>query len=346
MAVIKPSDVGRLTQALDRKLKAILIHGNDVGLVRELAAKLVAAKAGSTDDPFNVVRIDDGAIKDDPALLADEAQAISLMGGERAIWVRGAGSAFTNAIKTYLAAASGDALIVAESSALRRGAALRELFEKAPNAGAIACYEDGTRDIGAIISEEIQKAGLTITNDARLFLTQSLGADRALSRSELQKLTLYCRGKPEITLDDVEAICGDASALSLDEALDAVFEGDTGKADLKINRLVASGTSSTGVLTAATNHAVRLMAFAAEMQTGRPAKQVVDAARPPVFWKRKDSLVRQLSAWQPASLDSALDQLREAELGMRNMPALADAIGSRALLSISARAKRERRNTF
>ncbi len=346
MAAIKPGEVDRLAKALDPKLKAILIHGNDVGLVRELAGKFVAGKTGSLDDPFNVVRMDDAALKEDAALLADEAQAISLMGGERAIWVRGAGAAFTNAIKSYLGTAAGDALIVAESSALRKGHTLRDLFEKAPNAGAVACYEDSTRDIASVITEEIQKAGLTITNDARLLLTQSLGADRALSRSELEKLTLYCRDKSEVTLDDVEAICGDASAFSLDEALDAVFEGDTGKADQKINRLVSSGSSPVGIVTTATNHAVRLMTFAAEMQSGRPAKQVVDAARPPIFWKRKDSLVRQLSAWQPATLDAALDQLREAELGIRNIPALADAIGSRTLLSIAARAKRERRNTF
>lgn len=346
MVALRPNEVDRACSSLDPNLKAVLIHGNDVGLVRELAQKFVIAKAGSLDDPFNVVRLDDSALKDDPARLADEAQAISLMGGERAVWIRGAGTAFTNAIKPYLSGSAGDGLIVAEAGALRKGQALRELFEKSPNAAAVAVYEDGARDIAGIITEEIQKAGLTINNDARLFLTQSLGSDRALSRSELQKLTLFCMHKSEITLEDVELICGDTSALSLDETLDAVFEGDPAKADQKLNRLVASGTNPAGVITAATNHAVRLMAFAAEMESGRPAKQVVDAARPPVFWKRKDSLVRQLAAWQPRTLDSALEQLREAELGMRNMPALAEAIGSRTLLSLASRAKRERRASF
>ena len=129
-------------------------------------------------------------------------------------------------------------------------------------------------------------------------------------------------------------------------AMGALTNLKTFRADQKLNRLIASGTSPAGVITAATNHAVRLMAFAAEMETGRPAKQVVDAARPPVFWKRKDSLVRQLAAWRLSTLDSALEQLREAELGMRNIPALADAIGSRTLLSLASRAKRERRATF
>ena len=346
MVALRPNDVDRACSALDPNLKAVLVHGNDVGLVREIAQKFVIAQAGSHDDAFNVVQLDDAALKDDPARLADEAQAISLMGGDRAVWIKGAGAAFTKVIKPYISAGTGGALIVAESGALRKGQALRELFEKSANTAAVAVYEDGTRDIAGIVSEEIQKAGLTIANDARLFLTQILGSDRALSRSELQKLTLYCMHKEEVTLEDVELICGDTSSLSLDETLDAVFEGDPGRADQKLNRLIASGTSPAGVITAATNHTIRLLAFAAEMETGRPAKQVVDTARPPVFWKRKDSLTRQLSAWRAHTLDSALDQLREAELGMRNIPALADAIASRTLLSLASRAKRERRASF
>ncbi len=346
MASLRPGDVNQLVKSPNPLLKAILIHGNDVGRVREIAADLVRVHAGSLDDPFNVVRLEDPALKEDPARLADEAQAISLMGGKRAIWVRSAGSAFTAAIKTYLEHATGDALIVAESGALRKGQALRELFEKATNAGALACYEDTSRDIASIITEDVKKYGLSISNEARSYLSQILGADRALSRSELEKLTLYCKNKNRIELEDVEAVCGDASALTLDDTIDAIFEGDIAKADRRINRLIAGGTQTQNLVTAVTQHTLKLQLFALEVQSGPSAKQVVDAARPPVFWKRKDSMIRQLNGWEPESLDGALGQLREAELTMRNLPALTDAIASRTLLSLASRARRARRQAY
>ena len=342
MAVLKAGDVGRFSGNPDPNIRAFLIHGNDIGQVRELAGDLVIAQAGSSDDPFNVVRLDDAALKDDPARLADEAQAISMMGGKRAIWVRNAGTAFLSVVKVFLASPVGDSLIIAEAAALRKGQALRDLFEKARNAYSVACYEDGSRDLASIISEHFAKHSLNIGHEARFYLSQILGADRALSRSELDKLTTYCLGKSEVSLADVEAICGDAAALNMDDAIDAVFEGDPSSADRWFGRLVASGAHTQGIMTVATHHILRLQTLALEVSAGKSAKQSVDSARPPIFWKRKDSLQRQLHVWQLPALDGALSQLREAELSMRNLPALSESIASRTLLSIASRAKRER----
>ncbi len=340
MSIIRPNDIVKLTSSPQTALKAILVHGNDEGRVREIAKQLVVAHAGSHDDPFNGVRLDDGQIKEDPARLADEAQAISLMGGNRAVWVKSAGTAFNSAMKSYLATASGDALIVAESTALRKGQGLRDLFEKASNAGAIACYEDSAQDISGIISEQLGRNNLNISNDARLYLSQILGADRALSRSELEKLSLYCADKSTIELADVEAICGDASALSLDEMIDAIFEGKPARADQRLDRLVSSGTPPQSIIAATSQHLLRMQHFATETASGRSAKQVVDAARPPVFWKRKESFVRQLSAWNTDDLVTALASVRDAELQTRQYPALANIIVHRAVLSLASRASR------
>ncbi len=340
MSIIRPNDIVKLTASPQTVFKAILVHGNDEGRVREIAKQLVTAHAGSHDDPFNVVRLDDTILKEDPARLADEAQAISLMGGNRAVWVKSAGTSFSSAMKSYLAVASGDALIVAESTALRKGQALRELFEKAKNAGAIACYEDSAQDISGIISEQLGRNQLTISNDARMYLSQILGADRALSRSELEKLSLYCADKSNVELEDVEAICGDASALSLDEMIDATFEGKPAHADQRLDRLVTSGTAPQAIVSATSQHLIKMQQLANELANGRPAKQVVDAMRPPIFWKRKDSFVRQLSTWQPKDLEVAQANLRDAELQTRQYPGLANVIVHRAILSLASRASR------
>lgn len=343
MSIIRPNDIVKLTGAPQTVFKAILVHGNDEGRVREIAKQLVIAHAGSHDDPFNVVRLDDPALKEDPARLADEAQAISLMGGKRAIWVKSAGTAFTAAIKSYLSVATGDALIVAESSALRKGQALRDLFEKAKNAGAIACYEDSAQDISGIISEQLGANNLTISNDARQYLSQILGADRALSRSELEKLCLYCADKSTVELTDVEAVCGDASALSLDEMIDATFEGKPSQADQRLDRLITSGTAPQAIVSATSQHLIKMQHMANEIAGGRSAKQVVDAARPPVFWKRKESFIRQLTTWRPGDLATALDNVRDAELQTRQYPALANVVVHRAVLSLASRASRANR---
>ena len=82
---------GSLPSALDRPDPAIryyLFHGPDEAGSRALAARLL--KGLGNADKFIVVG---QAVKSDPATLADEAGAISLFGGKRAIWVEPAGGA-------------------------------------------------------------------------------------------------------------------------------------------------------------------------------------------------------------------------------------------------------------
>ena len=66
------------------------------------------------------------------ARLADEAAAISMIGGRRVVRVRGAGNNLTELFEGFLesVAHAGDALVVVEAGDLSKGTGLRKLFEE------------------------------------------------------------------------------------------------------------------------------------------------------------------------------------------------------------------------
>ena len=163
---------------------------------------------------------------------------------------------------------------------------------------AIACYADGAREIDALIAVEMRAAKLTIDDDAREHLSSLLGADRALSRQELVKLATYMHGAARVTLADVEAICGDAAEHSLDDLVDAVFEGDLESADSVFQTLLDSGTAPDRMISVASQHAARLAQMRIQMDGGRRSEDVVRGARPQIFFKRQPGMIRQLGAWE------------------------------------------------
>src|SRR3954463_1751249 len=85
------------------KTAAVLVFGPDEGLVRERVNALVKAAAGSGDDPFRVVELGGDVIRPDPAGLMDEAGAISMLGGRRAVRIQGAPEARAKVIEDFLA---------------------------------------------------------------------------------------------------------------------------------------------------------------------------------------------------------------------------------------------------
>ena len=85
---IRPQEADALCAAPPATLRAILIHGADDGRVRELGRRAVTAVVDDVNDPFRVAELTADTIKTDPARLADEMGAQSLIGGRRVVWLR------------------------------------------------------------------------------------------------------------------------------------------------------------------------------------------------------------------------------------------------------------------
>ena len=116
---------GGLAQALDRPDPAIrfyLFYGQDEGQSRGHAERLLK---GLEAEKFVVAA---QAAKADPALVADEASAIGLFGGKRALWIEPAGDEITAAVEALLEAGARVAALDFPAAAARgtrrvRGAA-------------------------------------------------------------------------------------------------------------------------------------------------------------------------------------------------------------------------------
>ena len=130
-------------------------------------------------------------------------------------------------LKPLLGAHPLEGLLIVEAGNLKPDDALRSLFEGLDTCFAVACYPDSAADIDGLISDILSSFSLAIDADARALLQRRLGADRALSRAEVEKLALYCLGRPAVTLEDVENVVGDAADLALERIAEAAAEGRT-----------------------------------------------------------------------------------------------------------------------
>ena len=123
---------------------------------------------------------------------------------------------------------------------------------------AVACCADEARDLEALMREVFAATKVQITADAKRMLLGRLGADRALSRAELEKLALYARGKGTIEEQDVEAAVGDAAEQALDRIVMAAASGRAGEALRELDRSAAAGESPQGIIAAVQRHFLRL----------------------------------------------------------------------------------------
>ncbi len=224
MVAYKSSAAAAFLRSPDPAFRAILLYGPDAGLVSERASALAGTFARRAAGGTEIVRLDDRDLAEDPARLEVELRTRPMFAASQVVRVTAGARLDVPSLKALLAAPFDNALIV-EAGNLRPDSGLRKLFETNKQAAALPCYGD-ERGLAELIDAELAEAGLRIDKETRGYLMTRLGADQALSRSEVAKLALYAKGAREVTHDDIEAIVGDAAETALETFVYAASSGD------------------------------------------------------------------------------------------------------------------------
>src|SRR6266567_222794 len=81
-------ETGLFLKQPDKQSQAVLLYGPDSGLVRERSRIIASTILGKDADPLNRIELSGAQLKNDPALLMDELNSMSLMGGRRIVILR------------------------------------------------------------------------------------------------------------------------------------------------------------------------------------------------------------------------------------------------------------------
>ena len=152
---------------LPKEVRFYLIHGKDEGLAHERVKIIVQNLIDGDFDPMRLVRLEGEAVAREPGVLADEAYAIPMFGGARAIWIDAQGRDLLPALEPLFARPPTNCTIVVKAGQLRKGTALRVAFEGSAIGASIECYSDDANALGSLIDAEARAAGLSIAPDVR-----------------------------------------------------------------------------------------------------------------------------------------------------------------------------------
>lgn len=325
----------------DDKIRAILLYGPDTGLVRERAAALGAAVSPDLEDPFRVASLSTSALSGDPARLHDEMAAMSLTGGRRLVRVRDAADSLGALFAEFLKSpAGGDSVAVVESGDLAGRSALRRAFEGAANAVAVPCYADTTKELGELVTSVLGSHRVAASAEARDYLVGHLGADRGLSRAELEKLALYAGDGGKVGLEDAIACVGDSAAITVEDAIFAAADGDTAALERALTRAFQEGESAIGIVRGAMRHFDRLHVAGVKIAAGLSPDEALRALRPPIFFKHQDRFLAELRHWPPRRAAAALTLLLDAERQCKRTGFPDHTICSEVLLRLARGVKR------
>jgi DNA polymerase III subunit delta len=339
---IEPRQVEAFLKKPDPKIRGVVVYGNDDGLVAERAVMLAKTVCEDLKDPFRVVDIAGDALKGDPARLADEFGAMSLMGGRRVIRVRPAGEESAVALENLVAAPAGDALIVIEGGNLTPRSSLRALAEAESCLAALPCYMDNEAALQGLVESAARAQGLAVEPDALEWIVERLGGDRGQSRSEVDKLLLYKAGDgaKTVSLDDALAILGDTAAIGIDNVVAATFDGDLVALDRALDRVFAEGGNPVQLVRALQRHNDQLHLVSGHAANGGNLEGAMFKARGlPRGGPVRQRFERHVRAWPLPRLSAAVLAILKAEQECKSTGYPDEAVARRLCLALASSAR-------
>ena len=338
MVAIKAPQAAAFLKAPPSTLSAVLFFGSDPGLVNERSQGLSQLLAARETPAGEVLRLDEVDLDDDPSRVGVELQTKPMFSGRKILRVMAGRRINAQFLKPILDLAPLEGFLIVEAGNLKPDDALRALFESQPALAAVACYPDSAADIDGLINEVLTAHKMRITNDARTLLQARLGADRSLSRAEIEKLALYALGAGEITTDDIDAIVGDAADLALERISEAAASGRAVVAVSDFGRAIASGESAQAIILIMQRYFLKLHRVRADIDSGRSLEDALRGLRPPLHFKQRDVFAAQVRNWSRAALDQALGRIADAAKAARLSSPLEDTLAERLVLALSAMA--------
>ena len=295
-------------------LRFYLFYGPDEGQSRSLGERLLKGLGASR------FVLSASAIRSDPAALADEAGAMSLFGGTRAIWIEPAGDDTAAGVEALLGSTASESPVIAIGGALRKTSALLKLADAHPLALSHASYVPEGPQAERMVIDVGRSLGLRMIPAVASRIGEACGNDQAIVSRELEKISIYLDSAPERpkeldhgALDAIGAALPEGDFLRL---ADLALAGNLAELSEELSRLEPGGTEAIPVIRALQRRILQLAPMRARMDQGESASAVMASMGKSLFWKDKQVLEPMLRAWDAPALETVAERAGRLERQM------------------------------
>ena len=329
--------IGRALDQADPKIRFYLFCGPDEAQSRALGARLLEG-LGATKSVLA-----SAAVKSNPALLVDEAAALSLFGERRLIWIEPATNDIAEAVETLLGAEAVESAAVAIAGSLTKTSPLLKLSEASPRALAFTAYMPEGDEAARMVGDLGRRVGLKIRSSVGARIAEACGNDQAIVAQELEKLALYNGASPhspkDLEEEAIDAVGVDSSEGDFLRLADLALLGEVSQIAEEVARMPAAGSEAIPAIRSLQRRLLTLAPARARIERGERLDAVMASFGRSLFWKDKDRVQAMLKRWTADDLATIAERAGalERNLMFTEMP-IREALGEE-LLAIARKAR-------
>ena len=191
---------------------------------------------------------------------------------------------------------------------------IRNLFEKNESLVCIPTYQENEIQLKKIINNEMQKFNFKLSQESiNLIINRSKG-DRENIKTELEKIKIFSKNKESISLEDVRVLTNMSENFENEEIINLCLSGNKKKLLRTLEENNFSNEDFFILLKILNKKIHRLIKIKNLIKIEKNLEKSLNQLKPPIFWKEKEIVKKQLTLWNIKGLEKVLYKLNQLEL--------------------------------
>ena len=304
--IIKSFETSKINTS---KNNIILMYGRNDGLKRQLTDKL-----NSNFD--NIEIYEEKEILDNSNNFLKNIFNKSLFSEKQIFLIKRASDKIHKIIEEIHLKEISDTIII-HSDNLEKKSKLRSYFEKDKKLICIPFYPDNEQTLSKLAFEFFKKRNIPISqSNINQIVTKSLG-DRENLYNELLKIENFSTSGKKLTDNVIKKLINLSENHSISELIDNCLEKNKIKLIKILNENIYSNEDCIIILRTLLNKSKKILILSMEYEKNKNIDLTISTAKPPIFWKDKETTKLQVQNWNPQKLRLLIYKINELELIMK-----------------------------
>ena len=210
-----------------------------------------------------------------------------------------------------------DTKLLIDSDILEKRSKLRIFFEKEKNTICIPFYEDDEKTLAQIANNFFREKNILISTEILNLVVERCRGDRNNLYTELEKISSLMLSKKRINTEDVILLTNLAENYSISELVDNCLSKNISKTNKILNENNFSSEESILILRTFLSKAKRLLSMSKEYQSNENIDKTLASYKPPIFWKDKEIVKKQILKWKVNQIEKLLYSINDIELSVK-----------------------------
>ena len=292
------------------KFKLFVVYGENEGLKKEIISKIKEKYVGK-----EMMYEEEQILKNKDAFFS-EIKNKSLFEEKKILIVERCSEKISETVleleQNYL-----DDLIILNCGILEKKSKLRNFIEKSDFAAIIPTYKDNTQSLINISKDFFLKKKISVSYETLNLLVNRCNGDRGYLKNELEKISNYLFDKKVLSMKEISTLTNLAENYSASELVDASLSKNLKKTQEILNENNYAHEDTFFILRVFLQKAKKILSLLEKIENKSDIEKVISEHRPPIFWKDKPVIKKQLELWSYKKMSNLIQKLNHIEITIK-----------------------------